>query len=113
MKIDDYSFGNLTIDGKIYTSDVIIFPDHVDSSWWRKEGHLLQVADLKNIIAEKISVLIIGAGYYGAMKVPKETLDYLKANNIEVHVEDTQKAIKLYNDISSKKSTIAALHLTC
>jgi hypothetical protein len=113
MRITHYSFGKITIDGKTYSSDVIIYPDHVDSSWWRQEGHLLQTADLKDIIAAKISVLIVGTGYYGAMRVPKETLDYLKSNKIETHVADTQKAVKLYNEISSERPTIAALHLTC
>jgi len=113
MQVDNYSFGNITIDGKTYTSDVVIFPDHVNSSWWRKEGHLLQIADLKDILALRLPILVIGTGYYGVMKVPRETLDYLKANKIEVYVEDTQKAVKLYNDISSQKPTIAALHLTC
>jgi hypothetical protein len=113
MRITHYSFGKIEIDGKTYTSDVIIYPEHVDSSWWRQEGHLLQITDLKNIIVAKIPVLVIGTGFYGAMRVPKETLDYFKSNRIEVHVENTQMAVKLYNEISSKKPAIAALHLTC
>lgn len=113
MRITHYSFGKITIDGKTYNSDVIIYPDHVNPSWWRKEGHLLQIADLKDIINVKLPVLIIGTGYYGTMKVPEETLNYLKSNEIEVYIENTQKAVKLYNEISSKKPTIAALHLTC
>jgi len=113
MKITHYSFGKITIDGKTYTSDVIMYPDHVDSSWWRQEGHLLQIADLRDIMAAKLPVLVVGTGFYGAMKVPKETLDYFKSNNIEAYVENTQKAVKLYNEILSKRPAIAALHLTC
>jgi hypothetical protein len=113
MKIEHYSFGRITIDGKTYTSDVIIYPDRVDSSWWRKEGHLLQIADLKDIMSVKIPVLIIGTGFYGTMRVPKETLEYLKSNKIEVYIEKTQKAVGLYNEIASTKPAIAALHLTC
>lgn len=113
MKITHYSFGKITIDGKTYNSDVIIYPDRVDPSWWRKEGHFLQIADLKDIISVKLPILIIGTGYYGTMQVPEKTLDYLKLNGIETYVENTQKAVKLYNEISSKNPTIAALHLTC
>jgi len=32
MKIDSYSFGRIVIDGQVYTSDVIIYPDRVDAS---------------------------------------------------------------------------------
>ena len=41
MRIDRYAFGNIVIDGKAYTKDVIIFPDRVYSPWWRKDGHFL------------------------------------------------------------------------
>ena len=50
MKIEHYSFGNITIDGQTYTSDVIIYPERVDASWWRKEGHNLQIEDLAGVI---------------------------------------------------------------
>lgn len=113
MKIEHYSFGNIKIDGKTINSDVIIYPDHTDSSWWRKEGHLLQTADLTDIISAKLPVLIVGTGFYGAMRVPEEILKHIKSNGIEVYIDNTQKAVKLYNEISSQKPTIAALHLTC
>src|SRR4030066_1780184 len=113
MEITHYSFGRIVIDGQTYTSDVIIFPDYVDSLWWRKEGHLLQIADLKDIMTAKLSVLIIGTGFFGTMRVPEETIDYLKSNKIDIYIEYTQQAVKLYNEISSQKPTIAALHLTC
>ena len=47
MLIESYSFGKISINGKIYHSDVIIFPDRVYDSWWRKEGHILHLEDLK------------------------------------------------------------------
>lgn len=113
MKISHYSFGKIIIDGKTYTSDVIIYPDHVDSSWWREEGHHLQVADLTEVIATKPSALIIGTGYHGVMNVPGETIEFLKTKGIEVHIEKTAKAVELYNDLLQKRLIIAALHLTC
>ncbi len=60
MKIDTYSFGKIVIDGRTYTSDVIIYPDHVDASWWRKEGHYLRPVDLTDVVKAKPAVLIIG-----------------------------------------------------
>lgn len=113
MKITHYSFGRVIIDGKTYTSDVIIYPQRVDSSWWRKEGHYLQIVDLTGVVEEGASVLIIGTGYHGAMEVPQQTIEFLKSKGIEVHIEKTREAVELYNEISQKKPTIAALHLTC
>ncbi len=113
MKIEHYSFGRITVSGKTYTSDVIIYPGRVDPSWWRKEGHLLQTSDLDDIIAEKPSVLIVGTGAYGAMKVPEKTLKYVKSEEIEVHCLDTIKAVELFNSLFSERAAVAALHLTC
>ena len=116
MKINGYSFGKITIDGKTYTSDVIIYPDRVDSSWWRKEGHYLQTVDLRNIVSSKPDVLIIGTGHDGVMRVPEDTLSFIKSKGIEVHIGITSRAVELFNQMQSEKSDkriIAALHLTC
>lgn len=113
MKIEHYSFGTITIDGKSYTSDVIIYPERVDSSWWRKQGHSLHIVDLKDVIPAGPEILIIGTGHSGAMVVPEETLSYLKSKGIDVHIARTDKAVELFNKFQKNKKTIAALHLTC
>ncbi|MHA1594397.1 MAG: Mth938-like domain-containing protein [Candidatus Baldrarchaeia archaeon] len=113
MKIEEYSFGRIVINGKTYTSDVIIFPDRVKGGWWRKEGHCLYIEDLKEVIEEKPEVLVVGTGAYGAMRVPKETLEELKRHGIEVIVCETKEACKIFNELSGKKRVVAALHLTC
>lgn len=113
MKIEHYSFGSITVDGKTYTSDVIIYPGRVDSSWWRKEGHNLHIVDLTDVINAKPQVLVIGTGTSGLMKVPKETLSHLESKGIEVHVERTDKAVELFNKLQKDKIVIAAFHLTC
>ena len=113
MKIDSYSFGRIVINGKIYTSDVILYPGRVEASWWRKEGHLLQFADVAEVLQAKPDVLVIGTGYAGVMRVPKETVDRIAAQGIEVKVERTAKAVAVYNDLQAAKTVIAALHITC
>lgn len=115
--MDSYSFGKMVIDGKTYTSDLIIFPDHkVDTSWWRVEGHLLQPEDLQELFKKKPEVLVIGTGHDGIMKVPGITVLALKEHGIEVHVARTGEAIKLFNNMEKempKKKIAAAFHLTC
>ncbi len=120
MKIEHYSFGRITIDGKTYTSDVIIYPERVNSSWWRKAGHNLEVDDLSEVINAQPQVLVIGTGASELMNVPKETLSHLESKGIEVHVEKTDKAVELFNKLQSEirrggkdKIVIAAFHLTC
>jgi len=113
MTIESYQFGNITIGGKTYTSDVIIYPDRVDSSWWRKQGHRLSIEDLKGIMEAKPEVLVVGMGSPGLMQVPPETRDYIEARGIELVVEPTDKAWKTYNRLKDSRKVVAALHLTC
>ncbi len=114
MKIDSYSFGRIVIEGRAYTSDVIIYSDRVDASWRRKEGHRLHSEDIADALKEHPDSLIIGTGYDGVMAVPKEVLAYIASQGIEARVERTTKAVELYNALQGKKErVIAALHITC
>ncbi len=113
MLIDNYSFGNITVNGNKYSKDVIIFPDRVISPWWRGEGHLLQIDDLVEVVKSGISDLLIGTGFYGTMKVPTEVVAYLNQKGITTSIEKTPEAVEVYNRIASKRAAIAALHLTC
>lgn len=109
--IDSYKFGEIVINRKTYTNDVIIFPGHVKSDWWRKEGHLLQSEDLKDVFEAKPEKLIIGTGYNGLMKVSEDVFSKANELGIELIVKKSEDACKLYN--IEKNNTVIALHLTC
>ena len=111
--IDSYSFGRIVVDGKTYTSDIILYPDRVDVSWWRKSGHLLQKEDLRDIIQYNPEVLIVGTGAYGLMNVLDETKQFLELKGIELRAEVTEEACKTYNELKEKRKVVAAFHLTC
>jgi len=114
MHIDAYQFGSITIDGREYIQDVIIFPDHVQASWWRREGHYLHLEDLEAVLQSPPPLLIIGRGFSGAMTVPGELVQELQARGIEVHVEKSREATELYNQLApANPNLVAALHLTC
>jgi len=114
MKIDSYSFGHIVIDGRSFTSDVILYRDHVDASWWRQEGHRLLPEDLTDVLRARPDILIIGTGYSGIMTVPKNTVAHIESQGIEIKVERTTQAVASYNSLQGhNKHIIAALHLTC
>jgi hypothetical protein len=113
MHIDGYVFGKMVIDKKTYTADLIVYPDRIDASWWRKEGHYLQKEDLHEIIAAKPDILIVGTGDMGVMQVPEATVSFLQRQGIEVHIAKTGKAVDLFNHRPADRKVIAAFHLTC
>lgn len=114
MNIDDYRFGRIVIEGKSYTSDVIVFPDRVRDGWWRNEGHELCPADLWEVVQEKPEVLVVGTGQSGLMRVLPETGEYLEQQGIQLIVQRTAEACQTFNRLCrSGQRVVAALHLTC
>ena len=103
----------MEISGEIYTSDLIVFPNRIDASWWRKTGHRLCMDDLHEILEEKFDVLIVGTGYRGLMEVDKEVVQHAKFAKFDLIIEKTPKAVELFNTLCNQKKTIAAFHLTC
>lgn len=113
MHIDDYGFGRIVINSNTYTSDVIVYPEMVTPSWWRKEGHSLQEIDLKDIVNAQPDTLVIGTGYYGAMQVPKSTTEFLKSKGIDCIIDKTGKAVEVFNSQPRDRKVVGAFHLTC
>ena len=100
MKIKSYEFGRIEIDGNVYTSDVIIYDNHVDSSWWRKEGHYLQTEDIEGILNAKPDVIVLGTGKFGTMKVSNDVKKELESRGIEFIYANTDEACCRHNEIS-------------
>lgn len=111
--IESYSFGRITIYGKRYNTDLLVFPDRVKGDWWRKEGHRLQIIDLREVFEVKPEVLVVGTGYSGMMAVPPETRTYVESEGIELVVQKTAEACKTFNRLVESRKVVAALHLTC
>lgn len=114
MHIDSYKFGEIVIDKVSYTSDCIILGDTVQADWWRKQRHSLSPDDLQTVITVKPSVLVVGCGASGFMKVPQETRQFLEQHNIQLEAFDTHKAVERFNELAQAGTNVAAaLHLTC
>ena len=111
--IDSYHFGEIVINGRKYSSDVIIFPDRVQGNWWRRKGHELNLEDITGVLAESPEVLIIGTGASGVMKVPPEVRQEIAARGIKLMVALTSEAGETYNQLCRSQKAVAALHLTC
>ena len=111
--IESYEFGKITVRGKEYTSDVIIYADHVDHAWRRRQGHTLGDYDIPDVIADLPEVLIIGTGKQGVLKVSPQLEPAMRDSGVEVVILPTDGACQAYNRCAAQKKTIACLHLTC
>jgi len=111
--VDSYSFGRITVDGVLYRSDLIIYPERVDSGWWRESGHSLGLGDLGEVLRYAPQVLIVGQGKFGRMKVEREVVEEARRRGIELRACPTEEAVREYNHRCGEAKVVAALHLTC
>lgn len=112
MHIDSYKFGEMIVDGKIHSNDLIIYPNGIKSNWFRKEGHKLYLEDIKDYLTAEINLLIVGTGSAGMLEVMKDVQDHCTKSKIALVSKPTAIAIKEYN-ASDSGHTIGAFHLTC
>ena len=113
MHIDGYEFGAIVIDGRTYRSDLLIWPGHLKTDWWRLEGHLLQLPDVAEALAAEPQVLVVGTGAYGNMALDPELVSYLQDKGIDLIDRPTREACHSINELAGKRRLAAALHLTC
>lgn len=114
VQIESYSFGSMVINGKNYTKDVIIFPDGtILSPWWRKQGHVLALEDLQELLAAGPEVVVCGTGAMGVMRPDAKLQEILAADNIEFIAKRSAEAVDVYNHLSCEKKVGGCFHLTC
>jgi len=124
--IEEYQFGEIVINGKKYTRDVEVRAKKKDSSqkyefeifdWWRKEGHIVDIEDIKQCLEINPQIIVIGTGAYGVAKITKELREFLAEKEIKLISDRTEEAVKTFNILLERQEEIDAIvgffHLTC
>ena len=111
-RLEDYSFGRLTVDGQEHTRDLIVLPDRVVSNWWRRDGHSLAMEDLDEVLDEVPGRLVLGVGAHSQLRPDAEVVAELERRGVQVECLPTEAAVRRYVELD-ERSTAAALHLTC
>ena len=110
-RIDHYEFGQIVVDGRQETKDLIILPDRVVRNWWRQDGHGLVLDDLAEVLEELPAHLVVGTGAEGALPVMDQVKRAAERRKVELLTLPTPEAIRALRDES--KDTNAILHVTC
>ena len=114
MRIEDCAFGSMIIDGKIYTSDLLIYPDgSIFTPWRRRSGHRLALDDIKELIEAGPEVIIAGTGMSGLMTPDRDLLKRLSRKGILFVSEKNRKAAQVFNQRLHGGNVAACFHLTC
>ncbi|MEE8393732.1 MAG: MTH938/NDUFAF3 family protein [Rhodospirillales bacterium] len=114
-RITEYDFGRMVVDGRAFTSDLIILPGRVLSSWRRAAGHSLIPEDLDAVWVPGLRRLVVGTGRYGRMEVPQAARAHAGARGVVLDAALTGEAVTLFNRLAEEDAEIlaGAFHLTC
>lgn len=112
--IESYHFGAMTVRGEVHRNDLKIIGDQVIGNWWRLEGHALHEADIVDILAAPVEVLVVGSGDPGRMQVTRGAAQALETRGIRVLTLPTRQAAGVFNTLRRQGKRVAgAFHLTC
>ena len=114
IKIDGYSFGRMSVGGREYTSDLILYTDgRIQDNWRRAQGHNLLPGDLTSVLGAVPEKLIIGTGASGLIRVSEGVVEACEKRGIEIEACPTPVAVTRFNESAEEGRLIAAcFHLT-
>lgn len=119
--IEGFQWGRFQIDGQIHSEDgegvgkdICVIEGEV-RAWEARKGHKLKTSMVDCIQGADISILVIGTGVRGAIRVPEKTRKAIKSGGVEtLIIEKTPEACATYNQLVRKKKRVALLaHGTC
>lgn len=117
-KIKSLQWGSMEIEGIGPGKDFKLWPGGGRPWNWSESGTAhspgIQVSDVEELVACGCGVVVLTRGMLSRLKVPIETLEYLKSNDIEAIVSDTKEGVKIYNEYADRDIPVGGLfHSTC
>ena len=117
-KVTHLSWGRLEVEGQDGPfKDAKLFPGGAREWDWNETGtdHQpgIQPADIEELLEHGATVVVLGKGFYERLQVRRETLRELEERNVATHVEQTEEAVRLYNELSESERVGALIHSTC
>lgn len=117
-KITHLSWGRLNVEEHEQAyKDAKLFPGGSREWDWNETGtsHTpgIQPADVEELLNHGSTVVVLSRGIYKRLQVSPETLEYLKNHEVEVHVLQTEDAVKKYNELAETEAVGALIHSTC
>jgi hypothetical protein len=111
-RLEDYSFGRLTVDGQEHKRDLIVLTDRVVPDWRRRDGHSLAMEDLDEVLDDLPARLVLGVGAQSQLRPDPAVIAELERRGVTVECLTTDAAVRRYGQLDERR-TAAALHLTC
>ena len=105
-------------DQKFHFKDCKVWPEGAKEWDWNVTGthHRpgIQPADILEILDQKIDIMILSRGMDLMLHTSKETEEILDLRKIKYRIEETKKAVALFNELTKQGMRVGGIfHSTC
>ena len=111
------SWGTLEIENLGRFKDAKLFPGGATEWDWRETGtqHVpgIQPADVAELLDKGAIVLVLSSGIAERLQVGPATLKLLERRGVPVHILQTEKAVRLFNELRETEPVGGLFHTTC
>ena len=114
MFIDEYTFGSIRVEGRVFRHDLRIRGRKILPDWWRRQGHVCALEDLADILNPLPGLVILGTGASGLMRISPSLARWLEDRTVSLLALPTAEAVQAFNRYHpGTPGLVAAFHLTC
>lgn len=119
--IEEYHFGSISINRKIYHDDVEVRWMGEVLLWQREESHIIGIEDVKRAVEQEPEIIIIGTGQSGIAEATEAAQGFIEGKGIKLIIDRTEEAVRTFNIVceesleeeGEQKRVIGLFHLTC
>ncbi len=115
-RITNLSWGRLDVEDDSFR-DAKLFPGGSREWDWNETGTRhepgIQPSDVEELLEHGATVVVLSRGFHERLGVCRETLRMLEDKGVFVHVEQTEGAVRLYNELREHERVGALIHSTC
>jgi hypothetical protein len=117
-KVSRIAWGQMDIEGLGSGKDWKLWPGGGRTWDWDETGTRhepgIQPADVEELLEHQSATVIFSRGQELQLRTTAQALDLLRDRGITVHVEETNAAVKRYNDLAEQGVAVGGLfHSTC
>ena len=117
-RITHLAWGEMEVEGLEPARDMKLWPGGGRAWDWGETGthHVpgIQVADVEELLENGARTVVLTRGMELVLQTCPETLEYLRARGVQVHVAETNEVARIYSQLVEQGDAVGGLfHSTC
>ncbi len=116
-RITHISWGRMDVEGVGSGKDFKLYPGGGRAWDWSGHGTRhdpgIQPGDVQELLDHGCTVVVLSRGMDLRLHTMPETLELLEDSGVQVHLEQTEAAVRLYNRLAATEPVGGLFHSTC